>query len=76
MWTRRASRSCRKSGGTLPPATVGYTEEHEIDLVVAGTRGRRGLQRMLTGSVAEEVLRTAPCPVLTVLAPLNEKTDD
>lgn len=47
-------------------AIVEYTEEHEIDLVVAGTRGRRGLQRMLIGSVAEEVLRTAPCPVLTV----------
>ncbi|MEF8864331.1 MAG: universal stress protein [Salinibacter sp.] len=47
-------------------AIVGYTEEHEIDLIVAGTHGRRGLQRMLIGSVAEEVLRTAPCPVLTV----------
>jgi nucleotide-binding universal stress UspA family protein len=49
-----------------PEAIVGYVEEQEIDLVVAGTRGRRGLQRLLIGSVAEEVLRTAPCPVLTV----------
>ncbi|WP_263788471.1 universal stress protein [Salinibacter grassmerensis] len=49
-----------------PEAIVGYAEEQAIDLIVAGTRGRRGLQRLLIGSVAEEVLRTAPCPVLTV----------
>lgn len=50
-----------------PPDTiVAYAEEHEVDLIVAGTHGRRGLQRLLIGSVAEEVLRTAPCPVLTV----------
>lgn len=52
---------------TSPPgAIVEYTEDLDIDLVVAGTHGRRGLQRLLIGSVAEEVLRTAPCPVLTV----------
>lgn len=47
-------------------AIVEYAEAHDVDLVVAGTHGRRGLQRLLIGSVAEEVLRTAPCPVLTV----------
>ncbi len=47
---------------------VSYVEEHDVDLVVMGTHGRRGLQRLLIGSVAEEVLRTAPCPVLTVRA--------
>lgn len=53
--------------GTSPPdAIVSYAEDHDIDLVVVGTHGRRGLQRLLIGSVAEEVLRTAPCPVLTV----------
>ena len=36
------------------------------DLIVIGTHGRRGLSRMLLGSVAEDVLRRAPCPVLTV----------
>ncbi len=52
---------------TSPPeAIVEYAEDLDIDLVVAGTHGRRGLQRLLIGSVAEEVLRTAPCPVLTV----------
>jgi len=36
------------------------------DLIVIGTHGRRGLSRALLGSVAEDVLRRAPCPVLTV----------
>ncbi len=36
------------------------------DLIVIGTHGRRGLRRILLGSVAESVVRSAPCPVLTV----------
>ena len=39
---------------------------HNIDLVVVGTRGRAGIGKALLGSVAEEILRHAPCPVLTV----------
>jgi nucleotide-binding universal stress UspA family protein len=41
-------------------------QEHEIDLVVIGTRGRSGVGKVLLGSVAEKVFREAPCPVLTV----------
>jgi nucleotide-binding universal stress UspA family protein len=41
-------------------------EKYEIDLIVLGTRGRTGLEKMLLGSKAEEILRRAPCPVLTV----------
>jgi nucleotide-binding universal stress UspA family protein len=40
--------------------------ENSIDLVMVGTHGRRGLKKLLLGSVAEEVFRMAPCPVLTV----------
>jgi universal stress protein A len=36
------------------------------DLIVIGTHGRRGIRRLLLGSVAESVVRTAPCPVLTI----------
>ena len=43
-----------------------YASEHQIDLIVIGTHGRSGLSRMLIGSVAEKVVRMAPCPVLTV----------
>jgi nucleotide-binding universal stress UspA family protein len=41
-------------------------EEDEFDLIVMGTRGRSGVPRILLGSVAERVVRMAPCPVLTV----------
>ena len=41
-------------------------EENRIDLIVVGTHGRTGLGKLLLGSVAEDILRHAPCPVLTV----------
>ncbi len=44
-------------------------KELPADLIVIGTHGRRGIARALLGSVAEKVVRTAPCPVLTVHAP-------
>jgi len=47
-------------------AILDYAAEGNIDLIVMGTHGRRGLRRLLLGSVAEEVVRVAPCPVLTV----------
>jgi universal stress protein A len=48
-------------------ATV--AEEHGIDLIVMGTHGRGPIMHMVLGSVAERVVRTAPCPVLTVREP-------
>jgi len=45
---------------------VRYAKEHDIDLIVMGTHGRSGLAHVLMGSVAERVVRKAPCPVLTV----------
>lgn len=45
-----------------------YVDERDIDLVVMGTHGRRGVDRMLFGSVTEEVVREADCPTLTVRA--------
>lgn len=43
-----------------------HARDHGFDLIVAGTHGRTGLQRVLLGSVAEKVARHAPCPVLVV----------
>jgi len=43
-----------------------FAREKSIDLIVMGTHGRRGLAHMLVGSVAERLVRTAPCPVLTI----------
>ncbi len=45
---------------------VEVAKESKADMIVMGTRGRTGVARMLMGSVAERVVRTAPCPVLTV----------
>ena len=53
------------SGGTAK-AIVAGARERAADLVVMGTHGRRGVAHMLLGSVAERVVRTAECPVLTV----------
>jgi nucleotide-binding universal stress UspA family protein len=43
-----------------------FIEDQKIDLIVLGTRGRTGIGKALLGSVAEQILRQAPCPVLTV----------
>src|SRR5271169_595982 len=51
-------------------------EQKEIDLVVLGTRGRTGLGKALLGSVAEQILREAPCPVLTVGPHVNLWSDE
>ena len=49
-----------------------YAEEQAIDLIVMGTHGRGAVAHMLLGSVAEKVVRKAPCPVLTVREPARE----
>jgi nucleotide-binding universal stress UspA family protein len=41
-------------------------QTHEIDLLIVGTHGRTGVEKLVLGSKAEEILRQAPCPVLTV----------
>jgi nucleotide-binding universal stress UspA family protein len=46
--------------------------ESGADLIVLGTHGRTGLGRLLMGSVAEQVVRQAPCPVLTIRMPFAE----
>lgn len=50
------------------PAILRYAAEHDVDLILMGTHGRRGLRRLFLGSVAEEVVRLSTCPVLTVRA--------
>jgi nucleotide-binding universal stress UspA family protein len=51
---------------------VRYARERDIDLIVMGTHGHTGLAHILMGSVAEKVVRRAPCPVLTVRHPEHE----
>jgi nucleotide-binding universal stress UspA family protein len=56
---------------TGSPATeiVRFASDHDIDLIVMGTHGRGFVGHMVMGSVAEKVVRSAPCPVLTVRNP-------
>lgn len=60
--------------GSPETAIVDQATDHDVDLVVMGTHGRTGMDRLLSGSVAEAVVRQAPCPVFTVLAPAKGQT--
>jgi len=63
-------------------AIVDYARDQPSPVIVLGTHGRTGIARLLLGSVAEHVVRTAPCPVMTVHAGvstaevLSAKTDE
>jgi nucleotide-binding universal stress UspA family protein len=54
--------------GSPASAIVHLAEKEGVDMIVMPTHGRTGLSRLLMGSVAEEVVRKAKCPVLTVKA--------
>ncbi len=54
--------------GTVPDQIIQFAKTHDVELVVMATRGLSGLNRFLLGSVAERVVRAAPCPVLTLNA--------
>jgi nucleotide-binding universal stress UspA family protein len=72
--SHRVSAADRESGRVKSEALVGpvastivrYADDNGFDLVVMGTHGRTGLAHLLTGSVAEQVIRRAACPVLTM----------
>ena len=51
---------------------VRYAVEQDIDLIVMGSHGHGGVAHLLMGSVAEQMVRKAPCPVLTVRHPEHE----
>src|SRR5262249_4880535 len=64
----------RLTDGEPVAEILSAAEESNCDLIVMGTHGRTGFRRLLLGSVAEQVLRRAPCPVLTVNTPLQDGT--
>jgi nucleotide-binding universal stress UspA family protein len=67
--TVRVERVVREGPSTQ--VILEAAREFAADLIVIGTHGRTGFRRLLLGSVTEEVLRKAPCPVLTVKAPVR-----
>ena len=56
-------------GGAVAAAIIGAADEEQIDIIVMATHGRSGLQRVVYGSVAEQVLRGSQRPVLLVRVP-------
>ncbi len=73
--TDERARKLAERGLTVTPvaldepaslAIVGEAERRGVDLIVMGTRGLTGLKHVALGSVADKVVRTAPCPVLTI----------
>jgi nucleotide-binding universal stress UspA family protein len=71
---RRELRAKAETVTSNNPATeiVDYARTNSIDLIVMGTHGRRAIAHFFMGSVAERVVRAAPCPVLTVRNPEHE----
>ena len=71
---RRAlhARAVLETSDQPADAITTYAKQAEIDLIVMGTHGRHGISHLLVGSVAEHVVRTASCPVLTVKHPEHE----
>jgi nucleotide-binding universal stress UspA family protein len=64
------------SEGNLWEVLSNVIQQKEIELVVVGTRGRTGFGKTLLGSVAEQILRQSPCPVLTVGPHVNPWSDE
>jgi nucleotide-binding universal stress UspA family protein len=52
--------------GSPVESIVSFADDHHIDLIIIATHGRTGLSHVLLGSVAERIVREAPCPVLTI----------
>lgn len=63
-----AGASSQVAEGRPADEIVRYASNHSIDLIVMGTHGRAGMAHLFTGSVTENVVRTAHCPVVTVRA--------
>jgi nucleotide-binding universal stress UspA family protein len=58
--------------GTAPDSILSFAQAQKADLIVMGTHGRRGFDRLMLGSVTDRVMRRAPCPVLAVRKPPHD----
>jgi universal stress protein A len=65
-WGRPASVVTAVQWGSPVETIVRYALDNRVDLIVIATHGRTGLSHVLLGSVAERIVREAPCPVLTI----------
>ncbi len=63
---------CKVTDGPATDDILTFAEQQDVNLIVMGTHGRRGLDHLVLGSVTEKVLRKAKCPVLVVRKPVHE----
>jgi nucleotide-binding universal stress UspA family protein len=61
--------------GIAADCILSFAQAQKMDLIVMGTHGRRGYDRVVLGSVTNRVMRTAPCPVVSICKPPHESTD-
>lgn len=61
--------NCVVREGFAPDSILAFSASEQVDLIVMGTHGRRGFDRLMIGSVTERVLRNSLCPVLVVHGP-------
>jgi len=66
------AETCVLNANSAATGITSYAREQHVDVIVIGTHGRGALSKLLMGSVVDRVLRTAPCPVLTVHRPDRE----
>ena len=71
-WQKLHAKAVTLTHQSAPAAIVDYARTEEIDLIIVGTHGRGPVAHLIMGSVAERVVCTAPCPVLTVRHPQHE----
>lgn len=57
---------CLQNDEGVDSEIVRYAREHQVDLIIMATHGRRGLRRLIAGSVTERVVHSTPCPLLVV----------
>jgi nucleotide-binding universal stress UspA family protein len=65
-WAKPTALETSVQWGVPVDTVVDFAQTHSIDLIVIATHGRTGLSHVLLGSVAERIVREAPCPVLTI----------
>lgn len=58
--------------GSAPDSILSFAQTEKADLIVMGTHGRRGFDRLMLGSVTDRLMRSAPCPVLAVRNPPHD----
>jgi nucleotide-binding universal stress UspA family protein len=58
--------------GVAPDSILSFAQAQKTDVIVMGTHGRRGFDRLMLGSVTDRVMRRAPCPVLAICKPPHD----